>query len=508
MVVEQYNKKIVRNTIFLTFQTLFVLFVSLYTSRVILKALGVEDFGIYNVVGGFVSMFAFLNTSMINGIQRFYNYELGKNGEDGLKRVYNTALSIQAILAITILILTETAGLWYINNIMVIPAERLVAARWIFQFSVISLVFVIMQVPYSSAVVAHENMGFYAVINMLDAVLKLAIVLAIPFFSADKLIVYGFLILLISIINWLLFYLYAKVRYKEINICKGFNSSQFMEMLSFSGWNLFGSFSGVMKEQGINMILNLFFGPVVNAARGIAYQVNGAMMGFVVNINTASRPQLTQSYASGNQDRSINLMYTMSKIGVVTLALFAVPVIYEVDYILNIWLDTEIPLHTNSFVQLVVINSIVLCLNPPVSFLVHATGKMRKYQVVSSLFSLLVLPISYIMLQQGAEPEYVFVLMIVFTMIGQWICVHILKQLIVFSEVDYVRRVVLPLTLFLALIPILPLIPRLLLGESFFRLVLVSALSVISTGSIGYYIVLNQSEKANVLSFLKIKKNG
>ena len=502
------SNTIAKNTVFLTLQTLFVLFVSLYTSRVILKALGVNDFGIYNVVGGFVSMFAFLNTSMINGIQRFYNYELGKNGEEGLTRVYNTALSIQAILAIIILILTETVGLWYINNIMVIPPERLVAARWIFQFSIISLFFVIMQVPYSSAVVAHEHMGFYAIINVLDTVLKLVIAIAIPFFPADKLIVYGFLILLISIINWLLFYSYAKVRYKEIKIRKGFNSSQFMEMLSFSGWNLFGSFSGVMKEQGINMILNLFFGPVVNAARGIAYQVNGAMMGFVANINTASRPQLTQSYASGYLERSINLMYSMSKIAVVALALFAVPVIYEVDYILRIWLDTDIPQHTNTFVQLVVINSIVLCLNPPVSFLVHATGKMRKYQVVTSLFSLLVFPVSYIMLQQGAEPEYVFVLMIVFTLIGQWMCVHILKQLIDISAKDYVGHVVLPLVLFLFLIPILPIIPRLLLEESFLRLVVVCAFSVISTCAIGYFLVLNQSEKASILLFLKIKKNA
>lgn len=501
------SNSIAKNSVFLILQTLFVLFISLYTSRVVLKTLGIDDFGIYNVVGGFVSMFAFINTSMINGIQRFYNYELGRNGEVALTRVYNTALIIQSILAILIIILTETIGLWYINNVMVIPSERLVAARWIFQFSIISLVFVIMQVPYSSAVVAHENMGFYAIINILDAILKMAIAIAIPFFSSDKLIVYGFLILLISIINWLLFYSYAKVKYKEIRICKGFNSSQFKEMLSFSGWNLFGSFSGVMKEQGINMILNLFFGPVVNAARGIAYQVNGAMMGFVANINTASRPQLTQSYASGNLDRSIHLMYSMSKIAVVTMALFAVPVIFEVDFILKIWLDTEIPLHTNSFVQLVVINSILLCLNPPVSFLVHATGRMRKFQVVSSLFSLLVLPFSYILLQQGTEPEYVFVLMILFTIIGQWICIHILKQLIDFSSADYIKKVILPLTVFLALVPILPLIPRLLLDESFFRLVLVCALSVISTGVIGYYLVLNQSEKTSVLLLLKIKNN-
>ena len=350
------SSTIAKNTIFLTLQTVFVLFVSLYTSRVILKVLGVEDFGVYNVVGGFVSMFAFLNTSMINGIQRFYNYELGKNGEEGLTNVYNTSLIIQAILAFVVLILTETFGLWYINDVMVIPEERLVAARFIFHFSVLSLVLVIMQIPYSSAIIAHEHMGFYAFISVLDTILKLAIAIAIPFFDADKLIIYGFLILLISVVNWLLYYGYAKLKFREIKLRKGFNASQFREMLSFSGWNLFGSFSGVMKEQGINMILNLFYGPVVNAARGIAYQVNGAMQGFVGNINTASRPQLTQSYASGDNFRAIQLMYSMSKIGLLVLALFAIPIILETDYILKIWLDTEIPAHTNSFVQLVLIN--------------------------------------------------------------------------------------------------------------------------------------------------------
>ena len=508
MTVEHNSRKIAKNTFFLTFQTIFVLLVSLYTSRVILKALGVEDFGIYNVVGGLVSMFAFLNTSMINGIQRYYNYELGKNGEDGLTRVYNTALCIQAILAVVIVVLTETVGLWYINNVMVIPPERLDAARWIFHFSVISLVFVIMQVPYSSAAVAHEHMGFYALINVLDTALKLAIAIAIPFFAADKLIVYGFLILLISVINWILYYLYAKSKFKEIKLCKGFNSSQFKEMLSFSGWNLFGSFSGVIKEQGINMILNLFFGPVVNAARGIAYQVNGAMMAFVANINTASRPQLTQSYASGDLNRSIHIMYSMSKIGLIVMALFAVPIVLEIDYILKIWLDTEIPQHTNTFVQLVVINSIVLCLNPPVSFLVHATGKMRKYQVVSSLFSLLVIPVSYYALKQGMTPETVFIIMIIFTVLCQAICVRILNQLIDFSVNDYLKRVILPFFVFLILIPILPVIPHLLMNESFVRLVVVCVISFLATGIVGYYVVLNAEERNKVVLFIKNKTNG
>lgn len=501
------SKKIARNTVFLTLQTLFVLFVSLYTSRVILKALGVNDFGIYNVVGGFVSMFAFLNTSMINGIQRFYNYELGKNGEEGLKKVYNIALVIQLILALVIVILTETFGLWYINNIMVIPIDRLNAARWIFHFSVISLVFVILQIPYSSAAVAHEKMGFYSLISVLDTVLKLAIAISISFFSADKLIVYGFLILLISAINWILFFVYSKNNFNEIKLCMRFERSQFKEMLSFSGWNLFGSFSGVMREQGINMLLNLFYGPIVNAARGIAYQVNGAMMGFVANVNTASRPQLTQSYASGDVTRSIHIMYSMSKIGLIVLVLLAIPIIYEVDFILKIWLDTEVPQHTDNFVQLVIINAAFLCLNPPVSFMVHATGKMQKYQVVTSLISLLLLPLSYFILIQGAEPEHVFILIILFTIIVQVACVYLLKKIVYFSTKDYIKKVICPILLLLFLAPILPLFPRVYMNESFIRLLMVCLLSFISTSVISYYFVLSGSERDKLLLLLKIRKN-
>ena len=501
------NNKIARNTVFLTLQTVFVLFVSLYTSRVILKVLGVEDFGVYNVVGGFVLMFAFLNTSMINGIQRFYNYELGKNGEKGLRQVYNTALSIQILLALIIFILTETVGLWYINNVMVIPPERMMAAYYIFQFSVVSLVLVVLQIPYSSAIIAHEHMGYFSIINVLDALLKLAIALVIPFVFGDKLIVYGFLILLISIINWLLYFFYAKTKFKEIKYKRGFDISQFKEMLSFSGWNIFGSFSGVMKEQGINMVLNFFFGPVVNAARGIAYQVNGALMGFVANINTASKPQLTQSYASGDLKRSVSIMYSMSKVGLIVMCFFAVPIIFEVDYILEIWLDTSIPQHTNTFVQLVIINSIFMCLNPPLSFLVHATGKMRKYQVVTSLFGLLVLPVAYVALKRGMMPESVFVLMIVFTVVGQALCVKIVKELIDFSVLDYCKKVIFPISLLLIMAPIMPIIPRLLMTQSFLRLVVVCAVSVIATGCISYFVVLDKYEKERIHVFINKRRN-
>ena len=497
------NNTIAKNTLFLTAQTIFVLLVSLYTARVILKVLGVEDFGIYNVVGGFVSLFAFLNTSMINGIQRFYNYEYGKNGEKGLTKVYNTALTIQVVLAIIVFLLTESFGLWYINDVMVIPSERLTAAKYIFHFAVLSLLFVIMQIPYSSAIIAHEHMGYFATINVIDTALKLAIAMAIPIFPMDKLIIYGFLILLISVIDWLLYYSYAKIKFPEIKYQFQFDKSLFLEMVSFSGWNMFGSFSGVMREQGINMILNLFFGPVINAARGIAYQINSALMGFVANINTASRPQLTQSYASGDLGRSINIMYSMSRFGLITLAVFAVPVIYEIDYILKIWLDTDIPPHTNTFAQLVIVNSIFLCLNPPVSFMVHATGKMKKYQVITTLFSLLVLPVSYCILIIGAAPEFVFALLLFFTIIGQAICVYILSNLIPFSIRDYLKRVIFPLLLFLIFIPFPPLIPRCLMEQSFLRLLIVSFVSFGTTCITAFFVVLDSSERVRILSLIK-----
>ena len=257
-VIANDNKRIAKNTILLTIKMVLVLFINLYTTRVTLKALGVDDFGIYNVVCGFVSMFIFLNTSMSNGIQRFFNYELGKNGIIGAQRVYITSLAIQALLLIIIIILTETFGLWYLYNQMVIPPDRFDAALWIYHLSIISFVLVIMQVPYNAAIMAHERMNYFAFLGVLDAVLKLVIVLMIPFADVDKLVFYGFLLTMISFLNFVLAYVYSKTHFEEIRFKPLFDKILFKSMLSFSGWNIFGTFSNMMREQGLNMILNLF----------------------------------------------------------------------------------------------------------------------------------------------------------------------------------------------------------------------------------------------------------
>ena len=370
------NQRIAKNSIYLSIRMVIVLCITLYTTREVLAVLGVEDYGIYNVVCGFVSMFAFLNTSMSNGIQRFFNYEYGKNGEEGANQVFWTALVIQAILALVIILLTETIGMWYLYHKMVIPAERMLAAQWIFQFSILSFLFLIMQAPFTAVVMAHEHMNFYALVSVLDALLKLGIVFLIPVLKGDQLILYGILMALISLVNFGLYYVYTKTNFAEIELPRILDKQMFRPMLSFSGWNLFGSFSNMMKEQGINLIMNLFFGPIVNAARGIASQVNSGLQSFVSNLSIAIRPQIVQSFAIGDTTRTIRLMFSMSKLSCCFLYMIALPVIIEIDYILKLWLGNNVPAHTAMFVIIIVLTSFLNNLNAAVSAVIHASGKM------------------------------------------------------------------------------------------------------------------------------------
>lgn len=485
-----------------------VLIIGIYTSRVLLHTLGVEDYGIYNVVCGFVAMFAFLNTSMNNGIQRFYNYELGKHGEEGARKVYHCSVATQISISIMIVLLTETIGLWYIDNKLVVPPDRLYAAECVFHSAVVSLVFLIIQIPYSAAIMAHERMDYYAICSVIDVLLKLLIVLALPFIDKDNLIVYGILMIGISVLDFFLYYVYAKYNFSELKGKFHLNRNLFKEMIVFSGWNLFGSFSGVMKEQGLNVLLNLFFGPVVNAARGLAYQVSGGVQSFIINVTTAARPQLTQSYAQGNYSRTINIMFSMSKMSYICLFILALPVIMESHYLLKIWLGNEIPAHTNSFVILVVLYSLFHVFNPPTSFVVHATGKMRAYQLYSSVVSLMLLPASYLALELGCTPEFIFVLNIIFMVLIQITSILILKQLISFSLLDYLSKVILVCAIMSLLSSIAPYIIYMVFDEGFVRLLLMTAVSSISVLFFSFFIVLNNTEKQIVYSYLDRLKKG
>lgn len=496
------NKRLAKNSIFLSIRMVFVLCITLYTTRAVLHMLGVEDYGVYNVVCGFVSMFTFLSTSLSNGIQRFFNYELGKNGIEGACRVFNTSLIIQIALTVLIIIILESLGLWYISNKMVIPENRMVAAQWIFQFSIFSFAFVIIQAPYLAAVMAHERMDFFAIVSVLDAIFKLGIVFIIPCLHGDNLILYGLLVAFISVFNFLCYFLYSKNKFQEIEIKHIFDKKLFNNMLGFSGWNVFGSLSGVMKEQGINLVINLFFGPVVNAARGVAAQVNNGLQGFVTTITTPVRPQVVQSYACGDYVRTMNLTFSISKLSCVVLYIMALPVICEIDYILSLWLGDNVPEHANMFIVIVILVSFVNNLNSAVSGVIHASGRMRNYQLITSFISILCIPGAYISLKMGASPEIALFMVFLFSALSQYSALLILKSIINYKLSIYLNNVLLPLFWFVICTSPIPILFRLLLEESLLRLVIVVSISILISLISLYYIVLNRSEKQLLLQML------
>lgn len=507
MAASDKNKKIAKNTVFLGIRMVFVLLITLYTTRVVLSALGVVDYGVYTVVAGFVTMCAFISTSMANGIQRFFNFELGKSGIEGAIQVFNTGLLIQVIFATVIILFTELVGVWYVNHKMVIPPDRLYAAQWLLQFSIFNLTLSMLQVPFKASVMAHEKMNYYAIVSITDASLKLGIAFAIKYSPIDKLIFYGALMSVIHIINICLYTIYSKIRFEEIRYEKGFNKPLFKSMLIFSGWNLFGTLARTMRNQGLGMVLNLFFGPVVNAAQGIANQVSNGFHNLVANLSTASRPQIVQSYSQGDVNRSIRLMMSVSKLTSLLLYIASYPILIEIDYILHIWLGDNIPEGTRYLVIIVVITSFVSNLQSFISSIVHATGKMRTYQLTCSIINILIIPAAYVACKMGANVELVFIIGFFVEVMVFIASIVILKQLIVFSVRAYVKKVLVPVAVVMLITMTIPLIPHFLMPIGLMRFVSVLITAMLSSSICSYYLGISRQEKEIVRSFLKIKKN-
>lgn len=490
------NRRIVRNTIFLYIRMIIVLLISLYTSRAILSLLGVEDFGLYNVIAGFVSIFGFFNASLTASIQRFYNFEYGKEYEHGMQKVYKASVYIEILLALVVFFLLEIVGAWYINNKLVVPEGRLLAANILFQLSLFQLIMVMLQAPYASAIMARERMDYYSLVGIIDVVLKLFIVLLLSRINYDHLISYAIAYSFISVIDFFLYFFYAKYHFKELSL-SGINIDKkiFKQMISFSGWNILGAIAMMARTQGLNLILNAFFGTVVNAARGIAVQVQGALMGFVGNISNAARPQLVEAYAKEDYDRSFVIMQSISKVSFVFLFAMVLPIAINIDFILHLWLGNAVPKYTNVFTILILLSALVDILNTPVTMLVMATGKISKYCFWTSIVGILVLPFSYILLKEGFEPSSVFVVGVICSVVVQIVSLTILYLITRFNIRSYLVRVVLPLLGLLILIPPPLYYFRYLIGENWKSFVLTVFLGLILIITYSYLIVLNQKEK-------------
>lgn len=501
------NKRIAKNTLFLYMRMIIVMGITLYTTRALLTYLGVEDYGVYNVVCGFVSMFGFLNTSMANGTQRFYNYEIGKNGEAGVSKIFSHAVIIQIAMAVVILFVVETFGLWYLNNKMVIPDGRFGAAMWIFQFSMVQLFFVMVTVPYSAAVMAYEKMNFYALVSIIDAVLKLVVVFLLPYAPFDTLVYYGALMTLISVLNFVLNRGYSKRNFKNILFCPQWDKSLFGSMLSFSGWNIFGSVSHMMQNQGVNLILNAFWGTLVNAANGVAHQVNSAVNSLTAGFVTAVRPQMIKSYASGNIGYLKKMYYSVSKLTFFLVMILAVPLIGEIDTILEVWLGRgKYPEMTALFCQLTMFMTLCNSYATPTSVIIHATGNMKKFQIVVSTVTLMIIPIAYVAAKLGCEAPSIIFFSVMITIAAQIVRLILIKEQVKFPIIDYCKKVFFPTWSVLIIALVVAFTLHSFTPENILWSVLRMGISVLVSGIFIFVLGINKSEKELVMSFVKKHK--
>ncbi len=421
-------KRIVKNTFMLYVRTFVIMIVGLYTSRIVINALGLSDYGIYNIVGGVVGLFGFINSSMTRSTQRFLNFELGKNKDESIIDVFSNSLIIHSVIAFVIFVLAETIGLWFVINKLVIPQEQLTAALIVYQCAIISTILMIVGVPYNSLIIAYEQMHVFAYFSMIDVFLKLGAAYCISSMSKDRLGLYALLLLLIQLTSFILFYVYCRRKYTNLKLVLKFNPSLFKKMFSFTSWTLVGELAYIGFTQGINIILNIFFGPIINASRAISVQVQNAVKQFAGGFQTAMNPQIVKSYSNGSTEYLNKLVFEGSRFSFFLVFILSVPFFLETDLILTLWIKV-VPEYCCSFVRLILIISIIDAMITPLIIAASATGKIRNYQIVLGGLLLLIVPISYIFLKLGFEPTIVLYVHLSITIITLFVRLYFAKRL-------------------------------------------------------------------------------
>ena len=497
----------VKNSAFMYFQMGVRMLVGLYTVRVILKALGAEDYGIYNVVGGFVTMFSFITDTLVSASQRFFAFSIGKGEKDMLNRYFNSSLMCFLILSIILFFIIEIVGLWFVNYKMVVPDNRLDAANWVLQFAIIAFLIRILVVPYKAMVVSHEKMVIYAIISVADALLLLGIALLLQIVSADKLKVYSICMLGISLFTSISYILLCKSNfYNDSKIRIRLETIYIKEMMGYSGWYMFGTLAMMVRSQGINMVLNLFFGPIVNAARGIAFQINNALNQFVNSFYNAVRPQLTKLTAAENNSGMIALVYNSSIISFFLMCIVAVPLIIEMPFVLSLWL-IDVPEHTIAFSRLVIITALIDTLGYPLSTAVCSLGKIKWYQIITGTILILNLPFSYILLRIYPNPNIAFYVSIVLATIVQMVRIVFMKRMFKMEVGEYIRNVLSPsfVVFFFSVMATYGIC--LFLDRGLFSHLLAIVMSVIFTVLLSYYVGLNKHQRISLRNLVMKNMN-
>ena len=479
--------------------------VSLFTSRIILQSLGVDDYGIYNVVAGFVSMFTFINSAMTSATQRYITFAIGRGENARINTVFNICINIHAILSIILIIIAETIGLWFLNTHMTIPEERMTSANIVYQLAILSTIVMMLSVPYNAMIVAYEKMSAFAYISILDVTFKLLIAYILFVSTYDRLILYAVLMFAVQAMIRFIYQKYCNKNFKESRYHWVWDKNLFKEMVSFSIWSLFGNLACVFSGQGVNVALNMFFGPAVNAARGVAFQVQSAVNGFSGNFQMAMNPQITKNYANGNIDSMHSLIFASSKYSYYLLFMISLPVILEADTILNVWL-AEVPPHTINFLRIVLFTTIINAMAGPFTISAQANGNIKLYQMVVGGILLLSLPLSYIGLKIFHQPEIVYIVDLIIVLTSQIARLYFMRWMVGLSIRIYMKKVVLPVIAVTVISMIVPLLIYNNMSKgtilSFFS---VCAISMTSIALTIYFVGINKNERIKLNNFINNK---
>ena len=496
------QKRIAKNTALLYMRMLFIMLISLYTSRVILQTLGDIDFGLYNVIGGIVVAFSFLNGVMSSACSRYFAIEIGRGDDEALRRVFNLNVTIFLLLGVVILVLSETVGLWFLNSKMNIPPDRVVASQWVYQCSIIAFIINMMGTPYRSVITARENMKVYAYCSVVEVVLKLAIVFVLVVSPFDKLILYSVLMVSITLGTILFYVFYCRFYYRECRYSFYWNKPLFKEIVGYTGWQVIGVASDIGRNQGVNIILNMFFGAIANTARGIAYQVFVNINQFVQNFVIAFSPQITKSYAIGDRNGMMKLVFQSSKFSYYLLYMLILPVCLETPKILEIWLG-EVPSETVMFCRLTLVAALIDSLLYPLLTAVRATGKVKWYQISVGGTLLLTLPICYAMFKWGDFPATAaFYVVIATSVVAQVFRVIIMHHLHQMSIKDYFVNVLKPIILVTIVASIAPMAVKSVAPLSFWGAILNIVVSLISVVLTIFLMGLTSTERTHILGIV------
>ena len=501
------KQKIAKNTLYMYIRMFFIILIGFYSSRLILQNLGISDYGLYNVIGGTITLFAFLNTAMSQATQRYLIYENGKGDINRLKQIFCMCMNVHIIISFIIIIFAEIIGLWLLYNKLTIPENRIDVAFWVFQFSIVASVINITQVPYTASINAHERFNIFALISIIDAVLKLILVYCLKYVQIDRLVLYAFCMLCINSFTAILYRCYCIRNFKECKYALYWNKNDFKEMTSYTSWSLIGNFANTMSDQGVNILLNIFFGTGVNAARGIAIQIKTSIASLVYNFQGASIPQIIKTYAQKNYNEMIDLVFKTSKISFYLSFIAILPVWLELPLLLKIWLG-EVPPHLIIFSRIILAGILAQSLGGTLQTVIQATGKIKRYQLTVGLINLSILPLSYLLLKLGCEASTPFYVALVISLLIVFTNLYNTFKLIKFPVRDYIKKIIwTDLKVFFCGI-IIPLLIYASTNESIIRLIVIFFISLSTQAIVIFYLGLNKNERKWIINIIsnKIKK--